>query len=609
MFRKRNLFAALALMAHMIFLSSTPALGSSINVVKNPGFEAGKAKWTASGGAFAIVTAGDDLSGSGAATASWNPSGAAQTLTSSLSTVPRAFLGKMCSASMLYKGGDANISMRAVNASAVVLATLTLTTSSEFSDASVEFTCPESGSVSFQLVSAADAAPIYIDDVSIGFGDRVRGPNVSGWESFTPTGSWVTNTTYTGMRKRNTDTTDYQIKISVSGAPTSAALTLTLPDAIETSKLPSAVDSTASVLPGSAVGIRDTGTNSYSGQVVFRDASTVAVHWLDDAASGVVVGGAVTQASPFTFAAGDQIFVSFSVPTANQSASAYLSGSEGLLYLSHDGVGQITGENGSLVPNQAAAANVTQRALTITQRPGYKVRALYNPAGLGWVEAAGIYPFASGNNSSATNFYGIRTVWTAADTLTVEFGNRGTRVAASNADDGAEAWSARYSAGDRWVVLYGTPAALAGFNLATTTNTTGLLQVGAIPADATGVQAGIGYVGKFLTGLGQGQTPTGSLTVNTGASVTLTPGRWLVFGYAYQTTTGTAAYFRAHIGKTHESSWPTIQIPIASNSNCGGAIPTQMVHVTGGNETWSVYIMGDGASSVASGNIYAMRLP
>lgn len=60
---------------------------------RNPGFEAGKAKWTASGGTFTTATSGANFMGIGKSTGTWDSSAAAQTLTSAAVTVANGYAG------------------------------------------------------------------------------------------------------------------------------------------------------------------------------------------------------------------------------------------------------------------------------------------------------------------------------------------------------------------------------------------------------------------------------------------------------------------------------------------------------------------------------------
>lgn len=63
------------------------------NYLKNPGFENGKAGWTASGGTFNIVTSGSNFQGIGKASATWDSSSAGQTFTAAAFTIPNGLAG------------------------------------------------------------------------------------------------------------------------------------------------------------------------------------------------------------------------------------------------------------------------------------------------------------------------------------------------------------------------------------------------------------------------------------------------------------------------------------------------------------------------------------
>lgn len=54
-------------------------------------------------------------------------------------------------------------------------------------------------------------------------------PIFTNWTVFTPTGAWTTNTTYTGYRRRVGSVMECFIHIALAGAPTAAALTITVP--------------------------------------------------------------------------------------------------------------------------------------------------------------------------------------------------------------------------------------------------------------------------------------------------------------------------------------------------------------------------------------------
>lgn len=136
------------------------------NILSNPGFENGRAKWTASGGATAITTSGANLL-DGKATYSWTPSGA-QTLTQTVS-LPKGLYGRNCTARIMYQGGDStNYTFYVTDGSNTLSNTVTLTASTYKSQEFVTFICPTSGSVVFTLAAGAAATQIHLDSMFLG---------------------------------------------------------------------------------------------------------------------------------------------------------------------------------------------------------------------------------------------------------------------------------------------------------------------------------------------------------------------------------------------------------------------------------------------------------
>lgn len=140
--------------------------------------------------------------------------------------------------------------------------------------------------------------------------------NFNEWTAFTPTGSWSTNTTYSGFQRRVGDTMECRIEIDLAGAPDTATLTLNIPDShtIDTSKLPA--DTSSRIL--GITNIEDSGTADYSGRVRYNSSTTVQIQYYSASAQLA----AVTQAAPMTFASGDKIYAEFSVPIVGWDTSS-----------------------------------------------------------------------------------------------------------------------------------------------------------------------------------------------------------------------------------------------------------------------------------------------
>lgn len=132
------------------------------------------------------------------------------------------------------------------------------------------------------------------------------------WASFTPTGTWTTNTTYTGKYRIINGKLEGFVKVALSGAPDSAALLIDLPAGFAVNR--NAVPDTAFFTVGQffaldANGLTYIGTVALQGNV---DTSMRLYVYLASATYTTVNG--VTQILPFTFANGDYIAIQFAFP-------------------------------------------------------------------------------------------------------------------------------------------------------------------------------------------------------------------------------------------------------------------------------------------------------
>jgi hypothetical protein len=141
----------------------------SIELLTNPGFENGKARWTNVGGTFNIVTSGSNFLGIGKSSATWQASAGSQYLESETVTVPVALQGKACGASFQTFGGDGNLQLQAYdNSNNVLSAALTLQAQTVATPVQITFRCPSSGGVKYRLQSTAASALIALDAGHLG---------------------------------------------------------------------------------------------------------------------------------------------------------------------------------------------------------------------------------------------------------------------------------------------------------------------------------------------------------------------------------------------------------------------------------------------------------
>jgi hypothetical protein len=169
--------------------------------------------------------------------------------------------------------------------------------------------------------TSASAYSVKFDNVQVTPTEYAFGTPVTDWASDTITGSWTSNTTYSVKSRRVGDNKEFQVKISTSGAPTSASLTLNLPNTIDTAKLG---DSTAYGQTIGTLEVFDSATTIYNGIILVASSTTVALYVGN--ASGTYLGiSNLTQAAPITFGAGDTVVATFSVPILGWSSSVQTS--------------------------------------------------------------------------------------------------------------------------------------------------------------------------------------------------------------------------------------------------------------------------------------------
>lgn len=176
--------------------------------------------------------------------------------------------------------------------------------------------------IGFHVASTSSSAyTVKVDDISVGQQAKLYGSPVTDWVSYTPTGTWSTNTTYTGKWRRVGDNMEVSVKVATSGAPTSANLNVNLPSGftIDTSKLNTA----AFTEPLGSLLVNDSDVVGYQGWVSYT--STTAVSFKVVLAATPTQFANLTQAVPMTFGAGDSVGAEFRVPIVGWSSSVIMS--------------------------------------------------------------------------------------------------------------------------------------------------------------------------------------------------------------------------------------------------------------------------------------------
>lgn len=128
------------------------------------------------------------------------------------------------------------------------------------------------------------------------------------WTSFTPTGNWTTNTTYSGFWRRVGDSMHLRVNVLNTGTPT-GAFTVNIPN--------SRTIDTAKILGGAGTG------NDNLGNAILKDASTPANNltahvYMNNTTSIALIHtnsfSIVNATTPFTFNTNDYVLLDYIVP-------------------------------------------------------------------------------------------------------------------------------------------------------------------------------------------------------------------------------------------------------------------------------------------------------
>jgi C1q domain len=221
-------------------------------------------------------------------------------------------------------------------------------------------------STSYRLIfhvttTSASAYTLAFDNISVGPQISASGAVDTDWITFTPTGSWVSNTTYAGRYRRDGAYADINYYITTTGAPTATGLTVNLPSGlvIDSSKMPDSSPSTGNT-PLNANGVvQDVGGNYFG---------IANAGWLTGGASftfftsGSTATTAMTQVSntvPFTWASGDKCWIHIRIPIVGWGSNTVLSTSGNTRLV--DFIGQNTAGNQALTANTTNINFVSQK--------------------------------------------------------------------------------------------------------------------------------------------------------------------------------------------------------------------------------------------------------
>lgn len=317
-----------------------------------------------------------------------------------------------------------------------------------------------------QILNGAGTA-LTVDDVFVGDEPVRYGQAQTDWVAWTPTGSWTSNVTYNGQYRRNGDSILCQVKISLSGVPTSSSLTINVPSglSIDTTKMLPNVSHSIGVGTLLESGVQNrTCSAAYTG-------SSSSISVMVQGSGGAYTNdlSAVNSTNPHAWKAGDNIAVEFSVPIVGWSSNIQIADRALEEYASNSNSTNTTSDTtsfaygmaGSLIPNGAAG---TEYSRTIRWQTAYQATdtlIIEVDQGSGsWIDIEKrLGTFVAIN----FNVYGVVIAPSVGSTDTVVTFNKGGRSAFNAATLGANGAPWSELAAWKWRVRKTSSGAQVGF--------------------------------------------------------------------------------------------------------------------------------------------------
>jgi len=292
----------------------SPGLSSSRNYVKNPSGFKNTLGITVSSATIARDTDTSDKL-DGIASLVCDASSQNGYCLWSLDTIQEGDKTGNCEFKVTYKGDASLYKLRITDTSSTLTDSSVLTNATDWTEASINYPCGSARDVRLVQTESGTGAAVNVGRVYYGKATNISSGTgyIGSPVSFTPTGSWSTNTTYTGQYRIVGNEAEFTINLALAGAPTSASLDVNLPSGfvIDTAKL---ILGNSSEVMGSDVQVFDNGVAGYSGQVLYIG-NTGSLRVAYNTVSGSLLTiSSVTQAAPMTFTSGDAVWMRFKVP-------------------------------------------------------------------------------------------------------------------------------------------------------------------------------------------------------------------------------------------------------------------------------------------------------
>jgi hypothetical protein len=295
------------------------------NILDNPSFEHStfSTSWTNSAGTFTQETS---VLIDGKASAKLVLSAQTMALTQSSTLYAAQFADGVQGLAMVRIKSDIALSVCSIQAGTVSTTNcVTTSTDSKWGLYKIPFVMGATSQGISIASSGSVSGTVYLDDANVSMVDLKQDiNNVGAWRSFTPTGSWTTNTTYTGKYRQVGESLEIIYDWATTGAPTATSLILNLPSGftIDSTKYP--VLTTETTLDATG-GVEDSGAAFYDLKAFYVSATSIQPVAKGTTGTYLSTQNPVTQAVPFTWGASDSgdLYVKVPVTQFSGSSSVY----------------------------------------------------------------------------------------------------------------------------------------------------------------------------------------------------------------------------------------------------------------------------------------------
>ena len=258
---------------------------------------------------------------------------------------------------------------------------------------------------------SAIAWNLKVDSVMLSPQTYVYGSPIIDWQPATVSGSWTANTTYVAKRALIGDSAKYNIQLSFTGAPNATALTITIPDTIDTTKLSSgtltAFESTIEGRAGYLI------SSAFQGGVMYNSTTSVAVNYFDTNGNGANV----TNTAPQSFNTGSKVNIEFVVPILGRSSSVQMSEKADTRVIGFSAYKSGGNQNGTAGVNTFASAQDSHGTFNLS-------------AGTYTIPVGGDYFFTMNNEWSAAQ--GVGFAFRVNGTVRSSYGSSATSIYVAN---------------------------------------------------------------------------------------------------------------------------------------------------------------------------------